>query len=151
MRSASRCKCLWTSFTASALSDSQFTGTVDIPDNTIWSGTMGMQVHIDSDGQSYISGNEIRVDDGHYDFFPGFLATWGITLLPTAAITLGTNPPWYPSALARNVSVTENVLFGDPEYGIAMLDSLGHTNVSSDDMISENDFTGVSAATCHIA
>ena len=32
-----------------------------------------------------------------------------------------------------------------------MLDVSGHTNVSSDDVISENDFTGLSDATCHIA
>jgi hypothetical protein len=127
------------------------TGTVDIRNNTIWSGTVGMQVHIDSEGQSYISENVIQVDDGHYDFFPEWLAGFGLTLIPTAAISFGTNAPWYPSALARNVLVTENVFLGNPEYGIAMLDSWGHTNVSSDDVISENDFTQLGDATCHIA
>ena len=124
---------------------------MDIRDNTISAGSVGILVHIDSDDQSYISENVITVEDGHLDFFPEWLAEIGMTLLPTAAISLGTNPPWYPSALARNVSVTENLLFGDPEYGIAMLDSFGHTNVSSDDVISGNDFTGLGDATCHIA
>jgi serine/threonine protein kinase/WD40 repeat protein len=135
-------------------------GVIEIRNNTIWASYMGIQLSSDESEPSYIAGNRIAVEHPLLQFYPHFLRSYipvdrrptGISIAGNGAgITAGFFLRPVISS-AANFRVEDNILTGNPNYGIAMTDPLEAEifgpptpNTSHDNVFTRNDFTGLQA------
>jgi serine/threonine protein kinase len=134
-------------------------GAVDLRGNTIWSAYKGIMIGSESQQRSYIIGNHITIDDQGLEVYPLFLKNY-IAGSPSMCIDIGgtsagvTAGFFLKEVIGRgtNFLVENNVLKGNPKYGIALIDSPDPENYgpptpndSHDNIFTLNDFTGLRA------
>ncbi|MEJ2700943.1 MAG: hypothetical protein P8Z79_00725, partial [Sedimentisphaerales bacterium] len=139
------------------------TGAMDICDNTIWSGCVGITTGNESPDRSNIIGNHITVDDQGLEVYPAFVREL-IAPNPSACITIGGTSAGVATFFgqkfigqAANFWVKDNILVGNPKHGISLVDSPEPEsygpptpNKSHMNIIARNDFTQLSAD-CDVA
>ena len=134
-------------------------GTTDIRGNTIWSAYAGISVASESRQRSHITGNHITIDDQGLEVYPLFLKNY-VANVPSKCIAIGHASAGVTAGFFQkevidcgtNFLVEDNVLAGNPKYGIALIDSPEPENfgpptpnVSYNNIITRNDFTGLRA------
>jgi hypothetical protein len=133
-------------------------GAMDIYDNTIWSGYIGITTSNESQDRSNITGNRITIDDQGLELDPDFVREL-IAQGPSACINIGATSAGVATFFGQrfigqgaNFLVEDNVLAGNPKYGISLVDSSEPENYgpptpnkSHGNIVARNDFTKLNA------
>jgi hypothetical protein len=134
------------------------TGAMDIRDNTILSARVGITTGNESPDRSNITGNHITIDDQGLELYPDFVREL-IAMGPSTCISIGATSAGVATYFGQNFigqgaefRVADNVLAGNPKYGISLVDSPEPEsygpptpNKSHSNVIARNDFTNLNA------
>lgn len=133
-------------------------GAMDIRGNTIWATYFGITTGTESQERSNIIGNHITIDDQGFQIYPAFVKDL-IARNSPACISIGSTSAGVAEFFRQefigrstNFWVENNVLAGNPKYGISLTDSAEPEsygpptpNDSHDNIITGNDFTDLNA------
>ncbi|MCH7559116.1 MAG: PQQ-binding-like beta-propeller repeat protein [Planctomycetes bacterium] len=133
-------------------------GAMDIRGNTIWATYFGITTGTESPDRSNIIGNHITIDDQGFQIYPAFVKDL-IARNSPACISIGSTSAgvaefFHQEFIGRgtNFWVENNVLTGNPKYGISLVDSAEPEsygpptpNDSHNNIITGNDFTNLNA------
>jgi len=134
-------------------------GAVDIRNNTIWSTDKGISVGTETRLPSFVIGNHITIDAQERQVYPMFLqdyiAETSKSCIAIGGVSAGVTEGFFlKKAIPRatNLMVKENILMGNPKYGVALKDSPEPEsygpptrNYSHDNIITQNNFTDLQA------
>jgi serine/threonine protein kinase len=133
-------------------------GAVDIRNNTIWSGCVGITTGNESPDHSHISGNRVTIEAQDLKVYPAFVREL-IAPNPSACIRIGGTSAGVAAFFGQrfigqgvNFRVEDNILAGNPKHGISLVDSPEPEsygpptpNKSHANVIARNDFTQLKA------
>ena len=133
-------------------------GAMDIRGNTIWATYIGISAGTESPDRSNVIGNHITIDDQGFQIYPEFvqdlIARNSSACISIGATSAGVAEFFGQESIGRgtNFWMENNVLAGNPKYGISLTDSSEPEsygpptpNDSHDNIITGNDFTGLNA------
>jgi hypothetical protein len=140
-------------------------GRIEIRENTVWASRGGIIVGSDEPEPSYIVGNRINIEHQELEIFPVFVRSYSVRS-GTSCIRIGHTSAGITAGfflqevigLAAHFRIEDNVLTGNPDYGISLLDSpspeaFGPStpNRSHDNIVTRNDFTQLRASLYDLA
>ncbi|MCB1099582.1 MAG: alpha/beta fold hydrolase [Verrucomicrobiae bacterium] len=135
-------------------------GKVELLGNTIWSKSHGINLTSDSPEAKLITGNTITIEAEHLDVYPMVVQDFIADARSSACMTLGSASAgvtvgfFYQPYLGQaiNILIEDNVLAGNPNIGIEIMDSTepetfgpSAPNDSHDITIIRNDFSGLNS------